>query len=94
MDFSPTPELIEEELRIAIRERKQAHAEFERSMVGGAHRMTAAEHAMAVDSFQSLWERWQAAENRVTELIRMAGPDMALRVVADEETGDGDGKRG
>jgi hypothetical protein len=85
MDFSPTPELIEEALREAIRERKQARATFERSIVGGAARMTTNEHAMAVETAQTLWERWQAAENRVTELIRMAGPEMALRVVAQEE---------
>lgn len=85
MDFSPTPELIEEELRRAIRERDRARAAFERSVTGGAHRMTMSEHAMAVDSVQSFWDRWQAAESRVTELIRMAGPELALRVVADEE---------
>ena len=85
MDFSPTPELIEEALREAIREREQARATFERAIVGGAARMTAAEHAMAVDSAQALWERWQQAEARVTELIRMAGPELALRVVAQEE---------
>jgi hypothetical protein len=85
MDFSPTPELIEEELRRAIRERDHARLVFERGITGGARRMTAAEHAMAVDSVQTFWERWQAAENRVTELIRMAGPEMALRVAADED---------
>jgi hypothetical protein len=85
MDFSPTPELIEEALRLAIRERDQARAQFERGIVGGSKRMTASEHAMAVEGYQGLWERWQAAENRVDALIRMAGPELALRVVADEE---------
>jgi hypothetical protein len=85
MDFSPTPELLEEALREAIRERDSARATFERSIVGGAARMTSAEHAMAVDTAQTLWERWQQAEGRVTELIRMAGPDMALRIVNQEE---------
>jgi hypothetical protein len=85
MDFAPTPELIEEALREAIRERDQARRRFERGLAGGASRMTAAEHAMAVDTAQTLWERWQAAESRVTELIRMAGPDLALRVLAEEE---------
>ena len=85
MDFEPTPELIEEALREAIRERNKARETFERSLVGGAARMTTAEHAMAVDTVQTLWERWQAAESRVTELIRMAGPELALRVTAQEE---------
>ena len=85
MDFEPTPELVEEALREAIRERNQARETFERSLAGGAARMTAAEHAMAVDTVQTLWERWQAADRRVTELIRMAGPDLALRVTAQEE---------
>ena len=53
--------------------------------------MTSAEHAMAVETAQTLWERWQAAENRVTELMRMAGPEMALRVTAQEEE-DEEGK--
>ena len=85
MDFSPTPELLEEALREAIRERQQARETFERSIVGGAARMTSAEHAMAVDTVQTMWERWQAAEGRVTELIKMAGPELALRVTAQEE---------
>jgi hypothetical protein len=92
MDFAPTPELIEEALREAIRERTQARRSFERSITGGAARMTSAEHAMAVETAQTLWERWQAAENRVTELMRMAGPEMALRVTAQEEEEDEEGK--
>ena len=85
MEFEPTAELIEEALREAIRERDQARLGFERGITGGAARMTSAEHAMAVDTAQTLWERWQEAERRVTELIRMAGPELALRVVAQEE---------
>jgi hypothetical protein len=84
MDFSPTPELIEEALRAALRERKAAREAFERGIIGGAKRMTALEHAMAVDGFEAAWERLQQVENRVTELKRMAGPELAARVVKEE----------